>query len=80
MKRPNGDGWIVCLGRLRFAWVSPSEWVEKKFPIKYWFFISKLYARFDPWLPSIITRKYWQVTILGFQIAFLYRGDWRKVI
>lgn len=79
MKRPNGDGWIVCLGRLRFAWVSPSEWVEKEYPINNWFFISKLHVRYDNDLSFIVRCKYWQATILGFQIGFVYKGKWKPI-
>jgi hypothetical protein len=70
MKRPNGDGWIVCLGRLRFAWVSPSEWVKKEFPITKWFWVSEFYRTFG--VPNV--KKVWQMTILGLQVGFMYKG------
>ena len=76
MKRPNGDGWIVCLGRLRFAWVSPSEWVEKGYPINNWFFYSELMSKDE----VNVTKKAWQMTILGFQIGFMYKGKPKKMI
>jgi hypothetical protein len=77
MKRHNGKGQIFCFGRLRFAWVSPSEWVET-YPIRNWFFISRLYEHLASWDIKDI-QKYWQMTILGFQIGFMYKGKPKKL-
>jgi len=58
----------IHLGRLRIAYIPFKKWTGTGFAIRCWWFIARIYkGEFRP-------TAYVQVTILGLQIAFFYKG------
>lgn len=70
--------WRKDFGRLRIAWISYHNWWLCGAWWWSWWFVFRHYPVRDNMYSGIQVGGYWQFTILGFQVAYCYRNDFKK--
>ena len=64
--------WRKDFGRLRVAWISPYNWKLCGAWWWSWYFVFRHHKLHRDFYNS---GGYWQLTVLGFQVAYCYRKD-----
>ena len=65
--------WIWDFGRLRFGYVNYSDWKLIGCKKRTWFFVTQILKRYDM-MTDTIRHKAFQMTILGFQMGYMFYG------
>jgi hypothetical protein len=69
--------WRRNYGRLRIGWMSKYNWWLYGAHDWSWFFVFRNYPIRDYVFDNKKVGGYWQLTILGFQIGYCYRKDFK---
>jgi hypothetical protein len=64
--------WIKYYGRLRIGYLSYTMWWLYGFRKRNWFFVCRNYKKYNYEINE--PANYIQLTIFGFQVAYLYKG------
>jgi hypothetical protein len=71
LTKPKHD-WVKHYGRLRIGWMSYYKWWLYGFKQCNWFFVLRFYKKYNYQINEPVY--YFQFTIFGFQVGYLYRG------
>jgi hypothetical protein len=69
--------WRKDFGRLRIAWISYRNWWLCGAWWWSWWLVFRHYPVRDNTYSGMRVGGYWQFTILGFQVAYCYRKDFK---
>jgi hypothetical protein len=72
LTHPKHD-WVKHYGRLRIGWISRLKWWVYGYRKRNWFLYFRFYKKYNYQTGNPV--RYFQFTILGFQLCYLYKGE-----
>ena len=70
--------WVLDCGRFRLGWMSLYKWQLYGAYTWSWFFVIRYYPIRDDEYYDLQVGGFWQMTVLGLQIGYCYRKDYKS--